>query len=110
MTHPIPTHTEKADAADRWIEAEERLHKVFAEMRQILAEGAGPTSSTGPHFPFIGSTVMGHLDQAQHEIWTAHKLVAVQAYDERREAKEERVQAGAKLLDGRSQSTLRPGV
>ena len=83
-----PTDDERADACDRFVEAEDRGHAAIRDMRLVLRERMerGQSGRTGPLFPWVGDQIDSLIDKAQEALWAAHKLVAIQGYDSRRAA------------------------
>ncbi len=85
-----PTAAEKADAADRFIDALDRAHVALIEASTIMRERqpAGSWNSY-PLFSFIGDGLKSHIEKAREALWAAHRIAAVQGYEEHRRAKKE---------------------
>lgn len=84
MTTDRPTAADKADAAERFIEALDEAQAGISKAWKVLHEGR---KSGGPGTPlfFWGDRLRGSLDKAIEALHAAHREAAVQAFDERRD-------------------------
>lgn len=82
-----PTAADKADAAERFIEALDEATAAIWKAAGVLRERRerGASSSSFPLF-FWGERLRQSLDKAAESLHAAHREAAVQAFDERRKA------------------------
>lgn len=95
MADDRPTHAEKADAADRYIEAVDEavasVHKAMTILRE--RQDRSGTGYLGPLFSLADGRLYSLLDKARDDLWAAHKEAASYAYDQHRAASKEAVDA-----------------
>lgn len=85
------TDAEKADAADRFIDALDEARAGIEKALSILREQASPGAfSTYPLFS-EGAYLQNILYDSRDKLWLAHKPVAIQGYDYHRKIDKEKI-------------------